>query len=441
MGLFLYNILLPFYLLIALPGLLIKMRRRGGYGSHFMQRFAHYDAARLTQLQTMKNTWWIHAVSVGEVFIALKLIDAIRREKPEIALVLSTTSSTGYATASENAPESVLVLYNPLDVRWIVRRALRVIQPSIVVLMESEIWPNLITLTERQGIPCVIANARLSPRSERRYRKFRSLVAPTLERLTKVLTQEEEDVSRWQNAGVPIDRLTCTGSVKFDPASVREPSEAQREQIGRILSAYWGKRFHEYKFLLLGSSHAGEEAAVAQMVRALRSSCPDIRLLAVPRHFERAGTILEELDALDLKVERRSHYPDHRLTDADPDVLLVDSTGELAAWYTFADVVMVGKSFLSEGGQNPVEPILAGKPVIVGPHMENFESLTKTLVAENGVVQVDSINAAGPVVQSWAEDREGAEAVVEAGRRVLGRHAGASARTVEKLLAIVKVSA
>ena len=433
MGLFLYNLLLPVYLVVALPGLLIKMRRRGGYGANFKQRFGRYDKELTATLASGARPWWIHAVSVGEVLIALKLIATIQKKHPEQALVLSTTSSTGHATAMAKAPIGVHVIYNPLDLPGIVQRVLRKLNPSLLVLMESELWPNLIAAAEKRRIPVVIANARLSPRSGRRYAKFRALTSPTLNRLTAVLTQESEDGPRWEATGLKPEKVYCTGSIKFDPAVSQEPSSNQLGNLRSILEELWGDLEDKY-LILLGSSHAGEELAVAKIFAKMRTDLPQIRLLLVPRHFERASDILAELDQAGLPAEQRSTWPQRRHHE-NADILLVDSTGELRTWYALVQAVIVGKSFLGEGGQNPVEPILAGCPVVVGPHMENFAALTELLTSKNGMEQIPSLAPLEQVLSSLIQEPQAAAALVERGQEALNVHAGATIRTVEKLLA------
>ncbi len=446
MGLVIYNLLLPIYLLVALPGLLVKMKRRGGYGAHFGQRFGRYDAGTLQTLEARSGpSWWIHAVSVGEVLIALKLIERIRVRCPEQALLLSTTSSTGYATAREKAPEGVMVIYNPLDLPGIVRRVLRRLRPQLVVLMESELWPNLIASAARRGIPVVIANARLSSRSGRRYARFRRLAGPTLNRLRAVWTQEEEDSARWAAAGLSRSKIERLGSIKFDPVADRPPGEDQLGILREILDDLWGVGDRGLHVILLGSSHAGEETGVTEVYLRMRQRYPQIRLVLVPRHFERAEALVAELDSLGVPVQRRSLWlAGQRATPGageEPPLLLVDTTGELRAWYALAQAVIVGKSFHGRGGQNPVEPILAGRPVVVGPHMGNFAALTELLTREQGMTQVGDFAALESTLTEWLDRPEIPRRLAAAGRRSLEVHAGATDRTVEKLLALSRENA
>ncbi len=449
MGRFIYNLLLPVYLLVALPGWWIKMRRRGGYGAHFGERFGFYARAKRTHPKAERPPWWIHAVSVGEVLVAVKLLQRVRARFPEQSLMLSTTSSTGYATACERVPEGIPVIYHPLDLPGIVGRVLARWRPGCLVLMESELWPNLLAAANRRGCPVVIANARLSPRSARRYARFRRQAAPTLDRLTAVLTQEEGDAQAWQAAGLRTEKIHCVGSIKVDPAADRPPSPEQVRALGEALASVWGedeKRDSREAFrrhvLLLGSSHAGEEKAVSEVYARLRHAFPGLRLILVPRHAERAEEIGEEIEGLGLPVVRRtrlSEFAGHdrrEVMGEDPPVILVDTTGELRGWYALADTVIMGKSFLGRGGQNPVEPIMAGRPVVVGPHMENFAALTELLRRERGICQVSDLRELEAALREWLEDEGTAARLATAGRKALESHAGATDRTVDKLLEI-----
>ncbi len=441
-GLLLYNLLLPVYLVLAMPGLLIKMRKRGGYGANFRQRFASYEATLIKTLSESKRRVWIHAVSVGEVLVAAKLIEEWQRKAPSHAIILSTTSSTGYATAIKRL-SGVTVIFNPLDLLGIVHRALNRLQPDLLVLMESELWPNLMRAAHRRQIPIIIANARLSPRSERRYRRFRFLTKRIMDSVTGVYVQDQEDINRWQSAGIPPERISLLGSIKFDPSTAPSPNNELKKEVQAILESLWAP-LDDKRILLLGSSHAGEEKMLAEIYLNVRENFPELRLALVPRHFERASEIIADLSGFDLTLVQRSHWDQsspHTLLNPEKTCLLVDSTGELLAWYALADLVVIGKSFVGRGGQNPVEPLLLDRPVITGPHMENFAVLTASLKKEGGISQVDSATKLETSLRSWLADPSSAEASARAGKRCLERHSGATRRTVENLLEFVPHSA
>ena len=367
----LYNLLFPLGLLVFLPGYLLKMRRRGNYRRHFGQRFGFYsdDAAR--RLGGRSHTW-IHAVSVGEVAIALKLAAKLRELEPTFSCVLTTTTTTGFAFAEKEAPDWMVVLYNPLDFWPIVQRAFAVIRPERILLVEAEVWPNLAAIARARGIPLALVNARLSARSERRFLKLRRFVAPTFRCLDLVCAQEERDVERWAALGISRSVIKDVGSIKYDPAE----SGGEAVLPLRILGSFCIEEARPIFFG--GSTHAGEEEILADVFLQLRAEFPALVLLLAPRHVERTPEIAARLQQRGLRVALRSAAETE--TGAEPDCLLLDTTGELRMWYAVATVVFIGKSLTAHGGQNPVEPILAGKPVVFGPHMENFSALAQSLL-------------------------------------------------------------
>src|SRR5437773_9954581 len=225
---FIYNLLWPIGLLFFLPGYFMKMVRRGGYREKFGQRLGIYDRELRVRLSRQRFTW-LHAVSVGEVVVALKLAHALRALEPDLHCVLTTTTTTGFALANKNSSPRIEVMYTPLDFWPIIRRAFAVIRPARILLIEAEVWPNLVAEAHARRIPIALVNARLSPRSENRFRLFRLLVAPTFRLLDLVCVQEPEDVDRWQRIGVERDRIRQTGSIKYDPTDL-----AERIATGRI---------------------------------------------------------------------------------------------------------------------------------------------------------------------------------------------------------------
>lgn len=415
-----YNLLYPLGLLLFLPGQISKLLRRGNYRHAFGQRFGVYDQGVRARLASRRCTW-IHAVSVGEVAIALKLSAKLKELDPEFFCVLTTTTTTGFAFANQEAGESMEVIYSPLDFWPIVRRAYAVIRPIRVVLVEAEVWPNLAAEARGRGLPLALVNARLSPRSEQRFRRFLFLVAPTFRCLDLVCVQEAEDVERWIALGVPRERIHHVGSIKYDPAETRVNPDLPL-QVLRAFGIDAGD-----PILFGGSTHAGEEEVLGEIFQKLRADFPAVRLIVAPRHAERAAEIRTGLIRLGLKVSLRSEVG---LTGTEPpDCILLDSTGELQNWYAVATIVFVGKSLTARGGQNPVEPILAGKPVLFGPHMENFSALAQALVANEAAIQIDNSNSLQEKIAWLLRDRAAALRLVANGRAVLARHSGATGRT------------
>ena len=427
--LLLYNLLLPPALLVMLPRQWGKMRKRGGYGRRFGERFGCYDAEVLARVGK-GMTWWVHAVSVGEMLVALKLIEEVRRSGVWTGtVVLTTTTSTGRALAEERADPQTVVVWAPLDLPWVAGRALRLLRPERMVLVEAEIWPNLVFRAVRGGLPVQMANARLSPRSEKRFRFFRPLVAPVFRLLDLLCAQDAEDARRFQALGVRADRIAITGSVKFDEAG----PQGGPPRLDKVRAVVAGLPFLSgKKIVLAASTHPGEEAMVASAWLAVRKEFPEAVLVAVPRHFERAGEAARDLQGLGLSPVLRSAAEAGGSSPGD--CLVVDVTGELRAWYEVAAVVVVGKSFPPHtGGQNPAEPVRAGKPTLTGPRMDNFGALMASLMASGGIRRLDSSDGLVAGLRAFLADPAAGRAMAERGKTALDNHRGATARTVEAL--------
>jgi 3-deoxy-D-manno-octulosonic-acid transferase len=426
---FIYNLLWPIGLLLFLPRYLVKMFRRGGYREKFGQRFGIYDRHLCARLY-WKKPIWLHAVSVGEVTIALKLSRQIRALKPDQHFVLTTTTTTGFAFANKNAPDWIDVMYSPLDFWPIMRRAFESIRPTTIVLVEAEIWPNMVAEADARKIPIALVNARLSPRSERRFRTFRPFVAPTFRLLDRVCVQNAEDIAKWKAFGVDESKLTHVGSIKYDPEDVRVNPKVACETLA-------GFGLEMRTVIFGGSTHAGEEKILGEVFRALRRDFVDLLLIVAPRHTERTAEVQRELTEMDFQVALRSQPP---AIDPFLNCLLIDTTGELRDWYGVATLVFIGKSLLARGGQNPAEAILAGKPVIFGPHMENFAALANSLLAQGAAIQADSPTELRRTMAHLLANPDEREKMVENARRVLETHHGATARAAQVIVDLTKAA-
>ncbi|PYL06888.1 MAG: hypothetical protein DME34_07915 [Verrucomicrobia bacterium] len=405
----LYNLLWPLGLLVFLPSYLRKMLRRGGYREKFGQRLGIYDLGLRARLANHRATW-IHAVSVGEVGIALKLARQLRALQPDLRCVLTTTTTTAFALASQTAPPWMEVMYNPLDFWPVMRRAFAVMRPARIVLIEAEVWPNLVAEAHARRIPVM-----------------RFLVAPTFRLLDLVCVVEPEDVERWAFLGVDRARIQQTGSVKYDAGDVAV------DPTGPVAVLHALNIDNRRPVLLGGSTHPGEEEILAQTFRQLRAEFVDLFLVLAPRHAERAREVERTLAQLGLRIGLRSQS---NTADDNFDCLLLDTTGELRNWYAVATVVFIGKSLLAHGGQNPAEVILAGKPVVFGPHMENFAVFTQSLIERSAAVQVHSANQLHQVMVDLLRDPKARERLVANARNVLATHTGATARTAKLILQV-----
>ena len=425
----LYRTFFPIVFGALLPGFLLRMVRRGNYRRQFGQRLGFYSPEAKAVLG--KGSWlWIHAVSVGEMMMGLRLARELQAGGAG-RILLSTTTSTGLALARGELEAlrrngEVELIYYPLDVAGIVHRALNLIRPSQLVLIDKDFWPNMITECYRRGIPVSIVNARLSARSEERFRRFRRWVAPFFGMLRQVCIQEPEDAERWVAIGVRPEAVHYTGSLKFDYSATDSLSQA--EQFRALLrQGGWS----DSPILLGGSTFPGEERALGEVLRQLRPRFPNLRLILVPRHVERTPEVEATLRELNLSYTLRTRLAECREIG---DVLLVNTTGELRHWYAVADVCFVGKSLTAKLGQNPAEPILAGKPVVFGPHMGNFEALVTKLRSVNSVNQVPDQSALCRTVEELLLSPEKGAAQVARAREVLSRHEGACRRTAALLL-------
>jgi 3-deoxy-D-manno-octulosonic-acid transferase len=427
MLLFLYNLLLPVVLLITFPFYLRRMLKRGGYAHNFTQRFGCYSK-RLTEHFAEGEWTWIRAVSVGEIVMAIRLLDELKRQSPGLRAVVSTTTSTGYALGKqqrENRPW-MEIIYSPIDFYPIVRACWDRIRPRELILIDSDLWPSFLAVARADQSPVYLTNARLSPRSEKRYAKLRSVTQALFWRnVTAVFAQDEVDAVRWRRIGVPAERITVTGSIKYDTEDLISGTDARflawLEKHGIDLGR---------PILLGGSLHPGEEELLITCFHSLRTEFPELFLILVPRHAERTPEIVQLLQRENLRFTLRSD-PNF---EHDPCILVVNSTGELREWYSTASIVVVGKSFCGVGGQNPVEPILARKPVVVGPHMENFQYLVDKLRQVDGIIQLRSADALVPTIADLLRNPSVASGLVARACEALSQHQGAIRRTASLIV-------
>lgn len=409
-----YNLLMPIFLLISIPGYLIKMKRRGGFGTGLSERFGFYKPRKEDE---PKGGLYVHAVSVGEVFIALKFIREWNKTHSE-PVILSTTTATGHQVVRDAKIPNVRPLYSPLDVPGLPGRAIKRFQPRAVVLIEAELWPNFAESCHRRGIPMIMLNARLSPRSERRYAKVRGITSLLFSRLTNLGAQNANDKGRFAGIGVNPDIITVTGSIKFDVLG--DTPQAERNDFREILD----KLRHNKPVVLAASTHAGEEALIASAIREA-GAYP----LIVPRHAERRATVVTDLQSAGFTPILRTagELPE---APAENTCYVADTTGELKEWTALADAVVIGKSFLAKGGQNPVEAIAARKPVITGPDMTNFADLVQLLEEAGGITRCQADALPGAIRQAITKPEVTQEQTKRA-YNALQVHSGATRRSVE----------
>jgi 3-deoxy-D-manno-octulosonic-acid transferase len=411
----LYRLMGPVLLLISLVPWLKKTIARGGWQSPLGERFGWYREDKEWELERSTH---IHAVSVGETLIALKLLRAWQRSA-EQRVVLAVGTATAWELAMRADLSGVRVVYAPVDWWPFVRSYLRRFRPERVVLVEAEAWPELMQQCQGRGIAVSMVNARLSARSERRFRKFSRVIRPIFAGLEKIGVQERADAERFIALGCQSEAVLVTGSVKFDPGA--DVLAEERADFRAILDAMRGGK----RIVLAASTHDGEEVFIGDAVRAAGAF-----YVCVPRHAERRDEVKKALMQAGWNVSQRSTGE----ARGGEDCYLVDTTGELRDWTTLADVVVIGKSFLAEGGQNPCEAVMASKCVVTGPHMENFQPLTDDMIRAGGLVRVADAAELSSVLTMLVADESTRKSHTQKAMEILRSHQGATNATVKVFL-------
>ena len=404
----LYTLLLILLQPWALLHLMWRARRQPEYLRHWGERFGFYAPAGATPLI------WIHAVSVGETRAAQPLLARLAERYPQHEILLSHMTPTGRATSEELFGERVRRVYLPYDTPRAMRRFLRHFRPELGLIMETEIWPNLVHACRRQGIPLLLVNARLSARSARRYAAFPALVGEALAGLSAVAAQGRDDAARL--AGLGAGGVVVTGNMKFDIT----PPEQQLER-GRALKAAFGGR----PVLLAASTREGEEELILDALRA--RPIPGLLLVLVPRHPQRFGAVAGLTAGRGFALQRKSAGEPLR---PDTEVLIGDSMGELFAYYAACDVAFIGGSLLDYGSQNLIEACAAGVPLLVGPSTFNFADAAREALACGAARQVADAAALFAAARTLLGDPGQRLAMGAAGREFTARHRGASERTL-----------
>ncbi len=399
-----YNACLTLYFLLTAPYYALHVILREHYRAGFGQRLGFVPREKSPSAHRV----WFHGVSVGEIQMLIELGRRLGEAIPGLQSVYSTTTLTAQKLASKRlASQNAHLIYYPLDLPFAVRRALRRVNPSLVVVAETELWPNFLRECHRRQIPVVLVNGRISERSYRGYRLIRSLTRNFLPCIDLFLMQNEQYAKRILELGAPADRLRITGNMKADTQSPVNVASDELKQLFQRLRRSAGARI-----LMAGSTHPGEEKILAQLYQQWKKKFPKLILVLAPRHLERVSHVGQELSALGIRFVRRSQYNGSDLEDAE--VLLLDTLGELSSAYQWADIVFIGKSLLSRGGQNPLEAAMLGLPLIFGPHMENFSQETAALLQAGGAMQVENPAALDRAVVELLGDPQ---RLIDVGRR------------------------
>jgi 3-deoxy-D-manno-octulosonic-acid transferase len=430
----LYNILFLVLFVLSTPYYFFRMWRRGAnqqgfpWKRGFTQRFGKYDS-KLKQAITNRHRLWMHAVSVGEVNVSTQLIQAMERRLPNLKIIISTTTTTAMEGLQNKLPTHVSKIYYPIDRRGWVSRALGTIRPEAIVLVEAEIWPNFLWRANQMRIPIFLINARLSQKSYRGYKRFGFLFRPIFASFAGVGAQNEEDAARLRTLGCRAEAIEIVGNLKFDAAPLEEKraldARAMLQQIGVAPDA---------PVIVGGSTHAGEEAILADQYIRLKHKFPGLFLVLVPRHMERSREIAKELEGRGLRFAYRSEVSARtQYRPGEIDCLIVNTTGELKHFYEPATVVFIGKSLTAKGGQNPIEPAALGKPTIFGPNMQNFADVARCFLSRDGAVQVRDESGLESVFMQLLGDASRREQLSRNALEVVRENQGAVYRTLDMI--------
>jgi len=370
---------------------------------------------------------WIHAVSVGEALTARALIADLRERYPGLKIFLSTTTLTGQQIARSRIQDVDAVFFLPFDLPPFVNRTLRIVKPRLFIMMETELWPNLLRACRRQGVKTILVNGRISSRSYPRYRLARGLFRKVLADVDRFCMQSDESARRIIDIGADPARVMVTGSLKFE--SLESPAAAAGRGAGRVLRFFRIPR--NRPVFMAASTLKGEEGAVLSAFAAVRRVHPSALLVIAPRKPERFGEAEALARGEGFRVVRRTELP----VDAEPraDVVVLDTLGELAHLFQIATVVFVGGSLVDQGGHNILEPAVHGKPIVFGPHMENFAEIAEAFLKQQGAVQISTpAELTATVVRLIGDPVERAR-LGAAARALVEANRGAKPRTLDAI--------
>lgn len=421
-----YNLALAVALLASAPWWLWKMATTHKYRRGMGERLGF---TRALQGRNGRPLVWLHAVSVGEVLAVSRLIRDLEARLPDHMIAISTTTRTGQDLATRLFGAE-RVFYCPLDLPWAVRAWMNRLQPSMLILAETEFWPNLLSACFRRRIPVVVVNARISDRSWPRYLKLRALWQPFLSRLSAVLAQSQTDADRLGALGCPAERVTVSGNLKFD---VRAVVEAEATRQLRALAP-------RPRFIVAGSTLEGEEEAFLKAMEPLcRVHSRMIKVIA-PRHPERFEAVAAMLGRSGLRWVRRSSWKDKPIEELKKleggEVVLLDTIGELASVYSLATIAFVGGSLIPAGGHNPLEPAQFAVPIVMGPNYENFRAITEELRAHHAL-RITTREDLSSTFTDLLHNRSSAEAMGKRAYEVFEAQAGATARSIDAIAALL----
>ncbi|MBU1044693.1 MAG: 3-deoxy-D-manno-octulosonic acid transferase [Candidatus Omnitrophica bacterium] len=417
----LFNIIYLILAILYLPALILKGKHRVG----FLQRFGIYSPALRQRMGKEEFSIWLHAVSVGEIKAAAPLIKRLREKNPGLKLIISTITPTGNKIAQAIAGEEDLVIYFPFDLSWIINRVFFLLAPKLLLIMETELWPNAIRLAKKNNIKTVIINGRISNKAFPRYKMAGFLFRPIIKKIDLLCMQTNLDAQRIVELGADKQSVHIVGNIKFD--QIAEIDKHALPDIGLNKSE---------RLILAGSTHDNEEQQIVKVFKKLKQQFPDIRLMIAPRHPQRVNQILEMLRAEGVSATLISQIEKKELGEIKNKVLILDIMGVLTDYYQLADIVFVGGSLVKHGGQNPIEPAMLGKPIVFGQYMFNFTEVVKLFLDNNAAVLVNDSEQLFTSLRDLLMNKAKIDSLVSNANKVIGQNRGSVARVITLVSAL-----
>ena len=418
--LILYEICLIVYTLCYLPVLILKGKWHGG----FVQRLGFFPRALALKASAQENVW-LHAVSVGEVTAIAELLKRIKSHFPSYQIVLTVSTKTGYELAQKKFSQSAVILWAPLDFWCSVAHFVRVIKPKVYIVAETELWPNLFSRLNRAHIPIVLVNGRISDLSVNKYLKIRWFMKRFLGCVNSFCMQSQLDADRILAMGAPKERVKNSGNVKFDDLPQDNPKT--QEQFGFLPND---------QIWIAGSTHPGEEEIVLEVYKRVQKHFPLLRLVIVPRHIERVSEVERVVQTNGLFSVMYSEIKNQKL---EPNkIVIVDAIGHLRVLYSLATIVFVGKSLTVQGGHNIIEPAFFSKPIIVGPHMQNFRDVMQAFKNKQAVIEVHDTDELARAMEDMLANPAKRDELGKKARNVIRQEEGATKRIMDEISIYMK---
>ncbi|MFA6320416.1 MAG: 3-deoxy-D-manno-octulosonic acid transferase [Candidatus Omnitrophota bacterium] len=415
----LYDIGFFIFSLFYLPTLIFKGKLHGDFG----ERFGFYGREKRAALAQAKGAIWIQAVSVGEVALCRSLVPMMREKFPQHPIVFSTITKTGNELARKLFSKDAVIIYFPLDFSFVVKKVIRMIKPKMYVMVETEIWPNFLKTIERNTIPAILINGRISDKSFGKYEMARPFLQKIIKNMNSLCMQSKTDADRIIKMGAAAEKVKVTGNMKFDVPA--KPIQSSGDELKKQLGLEEGD-----ELLVAGSTHPGEEEAVIDAYQDIVKKIPGLKLLIAPRHIDRADEVAE--------VARGCGFNPVKLSVLQSDasnsqIFILDTIGRLNDFYSIASAVFVGGSLIPHGGQNPIEPAIYGKPVIFGPYMFNFKGIAEAFLSKDAAIRVDAAGDLTAVLYNMLANKNRQAEVGLRAKEVIAANRGATENVLNEM--------